>query len=293
MIETVLIVLNYNDSETTKQFIKSIMRYDNINKIVIVDNCSTDDSFNELKQIEDEKIHIIKSNRNGGYAYGNNFGIKYAERQFNPKYLIISNPDVYFKKATLNACLHYINNHDKVGICTGFMKDAHGQLCISTGWKLPRYTDDLVLSTILLKRILKYNRLLYSKEYMNKRYINVDVITGSFFLIRDTTMKNIGYFDERTFLYCEERILAFKLIKNGYHNIILKDEFFIHNHSQTIDKNIKSSIKKLKILNKSKLIYYTYYYKINFFKKAILKLFFNIGVFERFIYKTIKQIDKK
>ena len=40
-----IIVLNYNDSKTVVDYIQLIKDYKNIDKIVIVDNCSTYDSF--------------------------------------------------------------------------------------------------------------------------------------------------------------------------------------------------------------------------------------------------------
>lgn len=45
-----ILTLNYNDSETVISFLNSIKNFRVIHHILVVDNCSTDDSFSELKK---------------------------------------------------------------------------------------------------------------------------------------------------------------------------------------------------------------------------------------------------
>ena len=46
------VILNFNDSETTKKLVNNIKSYTVIDYIIIVDNKSTDTSFLELKNFE-------------------------------------------------------------------------------------------------------------------------------------------------------------------------------------------------------------------------------------------------
>ena len=48
-MKTVAIILNYNDADTTIEQLERIVNYKNLDKIVIVDNASTDDSRIRLK----------------------------------------------------------------------------------------------------------------------------------------------------------------------------------------------------------------------------------------------------
>ena len=41
-------ILNYNDADTTENLLKSIEHYSSIDNIVVVDNNSTDDSYDYL-----------------------------------------------------------------------------------------------------------------------------------------------------------------------------------------------------------------------------------------------------
>lgn len=65
------------------------MNYEEICKIIVVDNCSNDNSFEKLSLIKNYKFDLIKTDKNEGYAYRNNFGIKYAKEKYNLKFFII------------------------------------------------------------------------------------------------------------------------------------------------------------------------------------------------------------
>ena len=73
ILKNFLIVLNYNDAETTLEFVEMAKMCNAIDKIVVVDNCSTDYSLSKLTCLKSDKIDVIQTDKNGGYAYGNNF----------------------------------------------------------------------------------------------------------------------------------------------------------------------------------------------------------------------------
>ena len=78
-LKNAIIILNYNDSETVVKYISQIKDYSSFDKIVIVDNCSPDGSFEKLIKLKNDKIDVIQTDGNKGYAYGNNFGVHFLE----------------------------------------------------------------------------------------------------------------------------------------------------------------------------------------------------------------------
>ena len=60
-MNTSLIILNYNDPERTASLALASEKLECLKHIVIVDNCSSDDSFAKLSSIRSEKIRLIKA----------------------------------------------------------------------------------------------------------------------------------------------------------------------------------------------------------------------------------------
>ena len=89
-----IIILNYNDSENTTKFVNEISKYSILKSIVVVDNNSKKEYYEKVLLLSSEKVTVIQSDKNGGYSYGNNFGINFLEKNKKTDYVIISNPDV-------------------------------------------------------------------------------------------------------------------------------------------------------------------------------------------------------
>ncbi|MGZ1160603.1 glycosyltransferase, partial [Lactobacillus delbrueckii subsp. bulgaricus] len=68
-----IIVLNYNSTEDTIFCVNKINSFDGDYHIIVVDNCSTDNSFDIIKRHfkEDHNVDVIKTDSNGGYSSGN------------------------------------------------------------------------------------------------------------------------------------------------------------------------------------------------------------------------------
>lgn len=283
-ISTSLIVLNYNDADTTIKFIDNIQKIDEIDNIIIVDNNSTDNSYELLKQINFPTVHLIKSSANKGYAAGNNAGIKYAIENLETDILIISNPDVNFSSDLIVKAKEILLSKNDVGAVTGKMI-CTSQIKNPVAWKLPDWTECLIESSFILKKFLK-NKLFYNNTYLSNSVCQVDVVPGSLFLIKSNVMNNVDFFDENTFLYYEENILAYKLKKNGFKNYVINIPY-IHDHSVSIDKNIKSVKTKLKLCQKSRNYYCKKYLNCNCIKMLAINIIFEIGLSVYLIYKKL------
>lgn len=95
MSKSIIIILMDNDSDSTIDLLENIKDYQSLEKIVVVDNCSTNDSYEIVKKYENEHIHVIKTQANDGIAKGNNLGSEY-EKSICPdvEHYIFSNPEV-------------------------------------------------------------------------------------------------------------------------------------------------------------------------------------------------------
>ena len=67
-MKTAIIILNYNDYETTSNMLNKIKDYKSLDLIVVIDNKSKDNSYNKLKHFENDKIKVMETKENKGYA---------------------------------------------------------------------------------------------------------------------------------------------------------------------------------------------------------------------------------
>lgn len=282
------LILNYNDCKTTLQLVEKLNLYKIIKYIVIVDNCSTDDSFEKLLKISNNRVHVIKSDCNGGYGYGNNFGIKYIYEKLLCKYALICNPDI---SITEQCIIHLKNsmvaNNDWVLIApVQKLQSSNGKIVLP--WKLGSVFEMVLSMSLLFSKVFKINLAYDIKEFEGKNVFECDVLQGALLFANVYFMYNKGQYDENIFLYNEEECLAHKIKDNKKKSILLCDEIYIHEHSVSIDKNYKSHVAKKKLQLRSRLTYLENYYSIGRVKKIFIKMFFCYCKFEAILYQIIK-----
>lgn len=274
-----LVVLNYNDYQTTLQFLDSIENNSLIDHIVVVDNHSTDNSFNVLKQRERDGITVISTTKNAGYAAGNNAGISELRRKISPKYIIIANPDVTFNDEFILETLKCFDQKKDAAAVSGVMISNANFNNPKTAWKRPTYTD-LILSNLLILRRIIGDRTSYTNEYLRSaRFVKVDAIAGSLFIVKNDDLLCVGDLDEDTFLYEEENILSYRLYDIGKAIYLASNVSYHHNHSVSINKSIPYVGKRLDIDFESRMIYADKYLKVSKIKRMFLKLTYRIGRF--------------
>lgn len=289
--EVVLIVLNYNDSDATIKLVKAVHCYSCIDKIIIVDNLSTDDSLEKLRELlVIKKVDVIQTTYNGGYASGNNFGIKYAIKKYKVSYVIVSNPDVEFEEEAVIAMKRALAADKRIGAAAPRMLDPSGKK-VKTAWVLPEYwacvRECFIVSNLIYDRWLQ--------EYWGssrKSPLNSIVLQGSLFMMSVAAFESIGGMDEGTFLYYEENILSRRLCYKGYKEMLIDDFSYIHRHSESIDKSIKDERTKFKILQKSREYYCMQYLGTRFAGIVLLRLSFHIGLLNFMICRKAQNVLK-
>lgn len=277
-----MIILNYNDSENTSLLLEDIKDYKILDPIIVVDNKSTDDSVKKLKKYENKKIRIIEAEENKGYASGNNVGIKYLLENYDVENIIISNPDIIVREEEIKKLVRVLEKKD-VAVVAPNVKEPLG---ISRGWRLPTFVSELV-SNIPFFRRFEMSLLHYPEKEYEKKLTKVDVVKGCFFIIKKEALEDIDYFDENTFLYYEEIIMAKRLKEKGYTTCVDNEVTVIHALSQSVDKSVKR-IEKFKILKESQYYYEKYVNQMNICKLFILRIFYYVYLFCLQIENKIK-----
>ncbi len=271
------IILNFNDSETTIRLVEQIKDYDLISRIYVIDGHSTDNSFDKLNECFGQlpKIYIVEAKKNGGYGYGNNYGIRLALKE-GYRYALVCNPDVEFSEESISACMDFIQKHSEcVAVAPKINK---GNLI-----KIAPPIKDICFSNLLLNKIVRPRY--YSPSYFSgKDWVYVDAIPGSLVLFDINKFNEVGLYDEHVFLYHEEVIIGKKFHKAGYKSAVLLNKQFKHMHSISVKKTFKQSIKPRKIAARSQRYYLKKYCNATLGELLLFDILQPISYLEAFVW---------
>ncbi len=246
-----IIILNYVTWKETLKEVKLVKELlDNRSykyEIVVVDNCSPNESYQQLSKHTDE-FTLIASSNNGGYAAGNNIGLAYATQK-GYKYSWVLNNDILFNdKDVLTKMLSTFDKADDIAVVSSDVLAPNGYL----------FNRDAVRPNLwdLTLGMLAYKKKGRASEEAKRGWLYVYRPQGCSMLIDNEKASQVDFMDEYTFLYCEEFIFSERLLRKGYRCACCSDTTVIHNHSYTV----KRTLSKIKFI-KTNLRSYSYYLK--------------------------------
>lgn len=284
------VILNYNNWQNTVTVAKKINNMKTVNHIAIVDNCSTNNSIEELKhEFSNTIIDIVKTERNGGYAYGNNYGIRYLIDKYNISFVFILNPDVIVNEDCFKEILECFNNNPEYGIIGAVRTDINGKYTQRQFWQLPTFNDELFDCFSILRKYTQRKHLKIIPENCD-RLIQVEVVPGCFWGGRTTFLEAVDFLDENTFLFYEENILAQRMKAKGFKEGLATKATVIHAHERKKYIPFKSAIRPLIYTQQSKKYYREKYMNLNRLQMCILDVCYKLAILDfslRYIVKNV------
>jgi len=275
-----IIILNYNGRfwlekllhSLEKQFVQKT-RYHI--EVIVVDNCSTDDSVQFVKTFE--WVKLMESGKNGGFAFGNNLALK--DNQAHYVMLLNSDTELSGEKSNLDRLIEFMNTHENVGIITPRLLLING--CIDMACHRGEPTPWAAFSYFIgLEKLFPKSRAFakYHQCYKNCDEIHsIDACSGATMMIRTSAMEKVGLLDERFFMYAEDIDWCRRFREFGYLVVYNPEVSVIHHKYKSGIQNSNQS-KKTDTTDwfyDTMLIYYDKYYKKQRFSlfRCLLKLF--------------------
>jgi len=286
------VVLNYNDWATTTKYVNHVSGMD-VDKIVIVDNCSGDDSVIHLKDLENDKIKLLVADRNGGYSVGNNIGMKYLIEEERTDLIIVSNPDIIYNQDFIDEAKKFLLDNDDLMSVTGVMKYPNGSYDKHPFLPFISFTETIF--SFIIPISLLFIRPFNKKKYKLNRDVDlqlVDSLPGCLFMIKSSFVKDVGYFDEGTFLYYEEAILGRQIQASGGRCGIMTKVEYIHDHAKTIGKHY-NNVNKIRLFNESGYYYYTHYCNLSGFQRWLYRVFSWLNVEQYKIINFVRNLNSR
>jgi GT2 family glycosyltransferase len=104
-----IIIVNYNTVDFLHKCLKTVAN--NVDKIIVVDNASWDNS-KQMVCHEFPHIKLIANSKNLGFSKANNQALEMCESE----YLYFLNPDTEVMSGALESMVDFMNSHTDVGL---------------------------------------------------------------------------------------------------------------------------------------------------------------------------------
>ncbi len=265
-----IILLNYNNVEETLECIDSLKK-SNIEDsyILVVENCSTDDSFKILKT-QYPQVNIIQAELNLGFTGGNNLGIEYGLKR-GVDYVILLNNDTMVTKNSIQILVSEMDKNPEVTLGTG-------QIRLYPSIDIIWYAGgELIPWRGLAKHIgfgEKGNDTSLKPSY-------TDFISGCYMCIRTSHIKKLGILNDKFFIYLEDIEYSARAVNKKMKLLYVPNSIIYH-----------------KWKGETKLKYRTLYYVVR--NRCLLidlafpssaKIYFKIVIFLKMIYWLLTDKD--
>lgn len=273
-----IIILNYNSANDTIECIKSIkeneleLKY----KIIVIDNKSNDNSVEILKKCKN--IELIEAKDNGGFANGNNIGIKYAIEK-GAEYILLLNNDTVIAKNAINILIKKMQEDNSLGI---------------VGSRIMYYNNRNVINYcggdinwLKATTIHKGYKSIFRDRNNEFEYTNF--VTGCCMLIKKEVFDKVEYLPEEYFMYYEDADFCVQVCNAGYKLGVCTNSVIYHKISAS--SGGEESAFSIKWGTRNRIIFMNKYKK---YTKSILTIifFYITRMYKIFIYKIQGQYEK-
>ena len=282
------IILHYMVDKETEKCVDSILKLNGDKKIIIVDNCSPNNSYSLLKEYyqSQEDVIVLKNKENSGFANGNNFGYEYAKKIFNNlDFIIIMNNDMEILQKNFITKIYDIYDKDKFYVLApdvfSTSQKIHQNPEVRTIRNIEqidkelKHIEGITKSKLSIKaflkkipfltKIIKYVKNIkkkHNKDYLEKQYNKT--LHGSCLIFSSLFIeKRSKAFFDKTRFYCEAQILDYQCEKENWMRLYSPEIQVLHHEDVATNATYKSYVKKSLFMNECM------YNSLNEFRKLI------------------------
>lgn len=240
-----IVIVSYNVRAYLVQCIESVRKalHGIDGEIVVVDNCSSDDTVAELRKHPD--VRLIANKENVGFARANNQAI----RQTESEYVLLLNPDTVVYEPTLRGCLDFMDAHPEAG-------GAGVRMLTREGNAAPESRRAIPTPWVSMLKMLGFNSRYYMSHLPWDEPCRIEVISGAFCMLRRKALEQTGLLDEDFFMYGEDIDLSYRLLHTGWQNWYLPYDI-IHYKGESTHK---TSFRYVHVFYQAMLIFFRKHY---------------------------------
>lgn len=186
-------------------------------RAIVVDNASGDFPAVE-RAVADHGwgpwVTLVLAPANGGFAYGNNLGVRLTLQRQPADYFLLLNPDTELRPGAIDALVRFLEANPQVGIAGSSFENRDG-----SEWPISFRFPTLISELCSALDIGPVTRMFWSWKVareMSPTAQPVDWICGASMMIRPEVLRVTGGFDESYFLYFEETDFCLRARRAGF-----------------------------------------------------------------------------
>ncbi len=204
-----IITITYNSKDVVQPFLRDILaqKYQNF-ILYIIDNGSTDTTTPLLQDLTDKRIKVIINRENIGVAKANNQGIRQAIQDGCDQVLIINN-DVEFESDLIGKLLLVQEEKNASLVTPKIMYYSNPKVIWYAGSKFNKWKGFLPIHLGIDTIDNGYYDEICKVEYAPTCCL----------LIRKKVFEDIGFMDEKYFVYFDDTDFCYRILKNKSHDI--------------------------------------------------------------------------
>ena len=183
-MEISIIVSNFNSEKYLDQCVKSLLDQRGIGEyeIIIIDDCSTDGSWEYIDQLSSNKLVKIRNETNIGASASRNKGLTIAKGDF----ICFTDSDDFVTTIYLKTLLSLINSHKDIDMA---VSPFFGYFGDDKETKIENEQAGLFDATALIEKLIKFR---FSLIVWN-RFINVVLYLTIIYVLRKDYIMRIFY----------------------------------------------------------------------------------------------------
>lgn len=208
-MELSVVLVNWNTRDLTLGCLRSVRRHLGVEpaEVLVVDNGSVDGSVEAIRR-DFPLVRILRNSVNRGYAAAVNRALRLARGPF----VLLLNTDAELHEGTVAAMARWLRENPRAAA-------AGPQLVSKDGVPEHSFVHLPSLATELLHKDLL--RWIWPERFPSKRGkhtgpVEVPSLVGACMLVRKETLDEIGYLDERYFVFLEETDWCRRARENGW-----------------------------------------------------------------------------
>lgn len=258
----VYLILHYMAGVDTEECIESILnsseKTEHNISVVVVDNGSPNDSYEYLqgKYKGHDKVVLLHSDENLGFAKGNNLGFVYAKNELKADFIVMLNNDTVLNQPDFNEVLVRKFEKENYGVLGPDIVTADGY------HQNPGSKQSWELSELRIYRLKKTIQkfLCISSKYANKKAnsrgeyrkttlkgdVKNTILHGACMIFSPVYIHKFDGICDETFLYMEEDILKLYADHYGFLMLYSSDLSIYHKEDVATDMVIETTSAKMR-----------------------------------------------